>query len=281
MTKKWIIPLVLILLLTEPTGFLNASLDEGGFVPCYNSPALAAGGTVYHTVRKGDTLWDICGKYRVDLEQVKEANNLDDRNILTVGDQLLIPGEDQPVHRIKDGETLWDVARTYRVSLNQIYTLNPGIDAANLKVGDALTLPRRARLASRSAPTSRGALTGTMLGWPVIGAITSAYGWRSSGFHHGLDISAQVGDPVRAAASGTVSFCGIKGVYGKMIIIDHPDGRQTVYAHLKQINVAKGRKVSRGETIGKVGITGNSTGPHLHFEVRRGKKTVNPASLLR
>ncbi|HWP98377.1 MAG TPA: M23 family metallopeptidase [Syntrophomonadaceae bacterium] len=282
MTRKWIGSLTVAILLVMPAGSLNAALDEGNFIPCYSNLAASVGEAVCHTIQEGDTLWDICMKYHVDLEQLKEVNHLDGRNILTIGDRLQIPNGDHPVHIIKNGETLWDVAETCAVSLDELYALNPGIDAANLKVGNSLALPRSATNRISVAPQpSRGSVVNALFSWPVIGAITSAFGWRNSGFHHGLDIAAHLGDPVRAAASGSVSFTGVQGVYGKMIVIDHPGGRQTAYAHLSEIDVTKGSQVSRGQTIGKIGVTGNSTGPHLHFEVRQAKKAINPAAVLK
>lgn len=270
------------ILLVIPSGSGNAVLDEGNFIPCYNNMTAGVRDAVSHTIQEGDTLWDICMKYHVDLEQLKEVNHIDGQNILTIGDQLLIPSGDHPVHIIKTGETLWDVAETFGVSLDELYAMNPGIDAANLKVGNSLALPQGTtnRVSVASLP-SRGAVVNALFSWPIMGAITSAFGWRNSGYHHGLDISAHIGDPVRAAASGSVSFTGVQGVYGKMIVIDHPGGRQTAYAHLSEIDVSKGSQVSRGQTIGKVGVTGNSTGPHLHFEVRQAKKAINPIAVLK
>ena len=145
-----------------------------------------------------------------------------------------------------------------------------------------ITLPDSARKTSSTyAAPSRGSTNTAFFAWPIVGAITSAYGWRSSGFHHGTDISARYGDSVRASAAGRVSFVGYRGVYGKMVTIEHPDGSETLYAHLSSIKVSNGQRVNRGEVIGAIGTTGNSTGPHLHFEVKKGRKYVNPVSVLR
>ena len=116
---------------------------------------------------------------------------------------------------------------------------------------------------------------------PVSGyIITSPYGYRSSGFHTGLDMAVSMGTPVYAAASGTVTFAGYKGSYGYLVIIDHGNGYQTYYAHCSALYVSAGQSVAQGQNISAVGSTGNSTGPHLHFEIRYNGSTLNPQSYI-
>lgn len=120
---------------------------------------------------------------------------------------------------------------------------------------------------------------GISLARPVSGTITSRFGAKSSirrSVHTGLDIAASSGTPYSASASGTVSFAGYKGSYGNLIVITHSNGVQTYYGHSSKIYVSAGQKVSQGQTIGAVGSTGNSTGPHLHFEVRINGVAYNP-----
>lgn len=112
------------------------------------------------------------------------------------------------------------------------------------------------------------------------GLITSRYGSRSRGFHTGIDLAGSTGSPVYASDGGTVSFAGWSGGYGKVIKINHGNGYETYYAHLSSINVSNGQKVAKGEMIGRVGSTGNSTGPHLHFEIRLNGRTLNPANYI-
>lgn len=114
---------------------------------------------------------------------------------------------------------------------------------------------------------------------PISGIITSRFGVRSSirvSSHTGLDIAASTGTPIAAAASGTVTFSGRKGSFGNMIVITHSNGVQTYYAHCSKLYVSAGTKVSQGQTIATVGSTGNSTGPHLHLEVRVNGVAYNP-----
>ena len=122
--------------------------------------------------------------------------------------------------------------------------------------------------------------------WPVTGTITSPFGWRSNPFggspefHQGLDIAAPTGTTVAAAAGGTVIMAQWYGGYGNYILIDHGGGYSTGYGHLSAIYVSSGQTVTRGQAIGAVGSTGQSTGPHLHFEVRINGKPVDPAPRL-
>lgn len=140
-----------------------------------------------------------------------------------------------------------------------------------IKVGTK-ALPK----ASRMSGMGNGIATGSLVR-PVSGAIVySDYGYRKSGFHSGIDFAVSAGTPIRAADGGTVTFSGYKGDFGKLIIISHGNGLTTYYAHNAANNVRVGQKVSRGQQIGIVGSTGNSTGPHCHFEVRINGKNVNP-----
>lgn len=115
---------------------------------------------------------------------------------------------------------------------------------------------------------------------PVSGTITSRFGRRSRGTHTGLDIATSAGTPVGAAAAGTVTYAGRKGTYGNLVVIDHGNGVQTYYAHCNSIAVTAGQHVSQGQTISTVGSTGNSTGPHLHLEIRLNGICQNPQNYL-
>jgi murein DD-endopeptidase MepM/ murein hydrolase activator NlpD len=115
--------------------------------------------------------------------------------------------------------------------------------------------------------------------WPVSGVVTSGFGWRWGRMHEGVDIAAPTGTPIRAAAGGTIIYTGYMGGYGNLTIIDHGNGLATAYAHQSSIYVGGGA-VSQGTVIGAVGSTGNSTGPHLHFEVRVNGSAVDPMGYL-
>jgi murein DD-endopeptidase MepM/ murein hydrolase activator NlpD len=123
--------------------------------------------------------------------------------------------------------------------------------------------------------------------WPVGGEMTDSFGGRhnpfggaSSEFHAGQDIATSWGTPVAATANGTVSFAGWQTGYGQLVVLDHGDGLTTRYGHLSEINVSVGQEITKGQSIGNVGSTGRSTGPHLHYEVRLNDEPVDPRRYL-
>ena len=124
--------------------------------------------------------------------------------------------------------------------------------------------------------TSQKVNLGMSLTRPVSGVLTSRYGYRWGRTHTGIDIGASTGTSVKAAASGKVIFSGWKGSLGKLVVISHGNGVQTYYGHCSSLLVSAGQSVSAGQVISKVGSTGRSTGPHLHFEIRVNGAAINP-----
>ena len=118
--------------------------------------------------------------------------------------------------------------------------------------------------------------SGAMI-WPLAGSITSDFGWR---FHSGIDIGGDYGDPIYAAQAGTVEYAGWISGYGNAVIINHGGGISTLYGHCQSLEVSTGQSVAQGELIAECGSTGNSTGPHCHFEVRVNGEPVNPLAYL-
>jgi murein DD-endopeptidase MepM/ murein hydrolase activator NlpD len=136
--------------------------------------------------------------------------------------------------------------------------------------------------AAQAANAASGDTTPSSSGlvWPVGGAVTSPFGWRWGRMHEGIDIGVGFGTPIQAAGPGTVIYCGWEGGYGNLVVIDHGGGLATAYAHQSSIAVSCGQQVAQGQTIGYVGSTGHSTGPHLHFEVRINGSPVDPLGYL-
>jgi murein DD-endopeptidase MepM/ murein hydrolase activator NlpD len=166
-------------------------------------------------------------------------------------------------------------------SMDQLYALKNTALTGAATVGISLGLTRNATTADWIRANSSPNL------WPVEGQITGSFGERidpfngEGAFHSGVDISASVGAPVIAPADGTVAFADFLGGYGRAIVIDHGHGITTRYGHLASFAVAAGQYIHRGDTVGYVGMSGRSTGPHLHYEVRINDIPVNPYKYLR
>ncbi|MBS6524907.1 MAG: peptidoglycan DD-metalloendopeptidase family protein [Peptoniphilaceae bacterium] len=128
--------------------------------------------------------------------------------------------------------------------------------------------------------TKEGLATGSFM-TPTVGRLSSPFGPRWGRFHYGVDLANATGTDVVAADGGVVTRAGMAGSYGNLIIIDHQNGTSTRYAHLSAFNVKVGDVVQKGQSIGKIGSTGRSTGPHLHFEVRVGGVAKNPLDFIK
>jgi len=166
-------------------------------------------------------------------------------------------------------------------SLDQLYQLKTTALSGAASTGIFLGLTRNATTADWMRANSAPSL------WPVEGPVTGSFGERidpfngEGAFHSGIDISASYGQPVVAPADGVVTFADFMGGYGRAIVLDHGHGITTRYGHLANFAVTTGQYVHRGDTIGYVGLSGRSTGPHLHYEVRINDTPVNPHKYLR
>ena len=262
------------------------------------------------TVQRGDTLYSISRRYGVPLKDLINANNLHAPYTLHVGQVLSLPAKQY--HTIQRGDTLYSISRQYNVDITSLSRVNNLQTPYSLNVGDRLVLPasvgnvpaasystaqssassassaavKTAYTPAKSAPVTDSYVAPkarkTKFDWPVKGTIISGYGNLGSGRKNdGINIKAALGTNVKAADSGTVAYAGneLKG-FGNLILIKHPDGWITAYAHNDRLFVKKGQKVSRGDKIATVGSTGSVTTPQLHFEVRSGKKAVNPRPYL-
>ena len=186
-----------------------------------------------------------------------------------------LPIQDQ--HTLKKGETVERVARHYEVGAKKLAKHNGWADIDHLFPEDSthvkLTEPRYShRVLKKAAYT----MPATRFMWPVHGRISSKFGRRWGTMHNGIDISSSFGTPIKSASSGTVIYSGTEPGYGKLVIIYHGRGYSTVYAHASKLKMRKGQQVKRGQTIAWVGSTGRSTGPHLHFEIRKHQDAQNP-----
>jgi murein DD-endopeptidase MepM/ murein hydrolase activator NlpD len=225
-----------------------------------------------HQVRKGESLIKIAKRYGVSVDTIRGTNNFTSDGFLREGMVLKIPNKDGLLLKMQKGGDLVSIARRYRVSLKKIIDennlRNPDFVAANtlLFIPDAKPL---------------NIFSGFL--WPGGSRfITCGYGWRrnpfdpgQTEFHPGLDIRSNF-QYVRASKYGQVTYSGWLGGYGKTVIVAHPGGWKTVYAHLSRIIVRIGQYVKQGQCIGASGNTGRSTGAHLHFEILKNGRSINP-----
>jgi murein DD-endopeptidase MepM/ murein hydrolase activator NlpD len=185
-------------------------------------------------------------------------------------DRLVANRADLAGARAARKETLASLTQAEREDLGEMEALQAVSAALQAKI----------QAAQASSGTGGGTPSAAGLIWPVIGPVTSPFGTRWGRMHEGIDIGVPEGTAIRAAASGTVIYAGWMGGYGNLVVIDHGNGLATAYGHQSSIAVGYGQSVSQGQTIGYVGSTGHSTGPHLHFEVRVNGVPVDPLGYL-
>lgn len=216
-----------------------------------------------YLVREGDSLWQIAQDHRVSLKTLVAANDLEDPEFIRPGQVVIIPVGGFK-HLVRTGENLTAIAALYRVPLADLIRENRLSEPDFLYPGQQLRIP--------GIPHGGPVVPATdwqSLMWPVVGPLTSVFGPRDDGQpHYGIDIAADHGAAIWAAEAGRVIFAGPAGTFGLLVILDHGDGLHTYYAHCSQLTVACGGWVDAGEVIARVGNTGRSFGPHLHFEVR-------------
>lgn len=267
---------------------------------------LPSGGIKIHTVKDGETMSEIAEDYKISCNKLMELNPGVTPETLQIGAKLNI-SDSTPVIAVRTKENITQNEKiaygvnkvndsskykgtTVIVSQGvegekevsyDVYKEN-GIVVSKVAISENIIkepVSQQVKVGTKARPVY--ATTGTFMNPFAGGMVTSRYGSRSRGFHTGLDLAGRTGSSVKAADGGTVYFTGWSGGYGKMIKIRHSNGYETYYAHLSAINVSNGQKVAKGEHIGKVGNTGNSTGPHLHFEIRLNGKTLNPQKYIR
>ena len=251
---------------------------------------------ITYQVQRGDTLTGLARRFETGVSTLVELNQMHNPHALATGEEIEIIEASGIIHQVKagsatsadgdpEGDSLpsWEeITELYEVSLDKIKRLDPQ-DTAAPQEGERLLIkvepescqhefPNLSRSSEDSASPS--------FQWPLEGTITSPYGMRSSGFHHGIDIAAALGTPIEAAAGGKITYAAYKGNYGLLVEIDHPGSWKTRYGHNQEVTVQRGDRVDAGETISKVGVTGNATGPHVHFEIWQDGERKNPQDFL-
>lgn len=248
--------------------------------------------TIVYTIESGDTISTIARKFGITTNSVLWANSLSFYDFIKPGQRLNIPPTSGVIHKVAKNETLGAIVKKYSGDLEKTVEFNKLGSAHNIKPGDLIMVPDgqppRA-VATRSSravayvsgivpPSAANIPAGSKMLWPTTGRkINQYYSWR----HHGLDIDGELSSPIYAAESGTITRVGWGRGYGNVIDIDHGNGKKTRYAHCSKLFVKKGQKVAKGETIGMIGSTGWSTGPHLHLEVIINGSKKNPLSYIK
>lgn len=208
-------------------------------------------GAVRHRVERGQTVYRIAKTYGLTVDELMQANHIDDPRELKVGEELVIPGAAEPKPKIVEADSPEPVAPDRPVTL----TKKP---SKPLRVGSA------------EGPLS----------WPVRGVLYARFGRKGKEPHDGIDLAAPAGTPVVTAAAGTTLYAGEQQGYGLIVIVEHADGLVTLYAHNRDVRVKTGQKVRPNQVVATVGDSGKTSGPHLHFEVRRDGKPVDPLEYL-
>jgi murein DD-endopeptidase MepM/ murein hydrolase activator NlpD len=202
-------------------------------------------------------------------------------------------GEKGVYHRIEPGQTIWRISRAYGVEIDTIAKVNQLDESLDIKADSYLFIPDAERTinippyslpdpgAGSSQHTLPDASAEIRFYWPLQGKVSSSFGQRNGRPHEGIDITAPLGTDIKAAADGVVARSGWgPGDYGKTVVITHKDGFETLYGHNSHNLVSEGARVTAGQVIGRVGRTGNATGNHVHFEIRKNGVPVNPLFFL-
>jgi len=230
---------------------------------------------IVRTIAKDDTLSSMANYYDLSLEALAYANGIKQEDeALSIGHELLIPPGEGALYKVKDGDTVEDVASLFKVKPEAIMTYNRMyFEPEHFAVGQMIFVPgaalpalkRTERPKSIATPSNAQlpARTGR-LGWPVKGVITQYFWWG----HTGVDIAAPYGTGIGASDDGIVVATGPVAVGGLRVCVQHSEGLQTCYYHTSAVYVTPGQTVTRGQLIAAIGLTGVTTGPHVHWELK-------------
>lgn len=252
-------------------------------------------GKTIHTLNEAHRITHVAQLYNLDAELIAAMNNMDPHEVMPAGTKIAIPQEPPQKVAVKKGDTLYSIAKKNNITVKKLMHNNSIKDPQSVKSGQELVLPFAALKNEEDAVAQQGynetfntASRGTDKGlaapdfiWPLQGKISSKFGARRSGFHHGLDIANSLGTEIMAISGGQVIKAGwLSGIYGYGVKIDHGNGYSSLYAHAQELFVSEGDQVEQGEVIAGVGNTGRSTGPHLHLEIRVNDIAKDPLSFL-
>ncbi len=213
-----------------------------------SAPEALGGKGFYHELARGETVWQLAQRYAIPVETILRANRIDDPHRIAAGTRIFVPGA-SPL----PGDEAPALAET------------PLVRGCNLP---SELRHERQEEARREADVA--------FEWPVRGKITTCFAPENGRAHDGIDIAVPEGTPVRAAEAGKVVYSAALGAYGNLIVVRHAGPYTSLYAHNEKNFAAPGDFVEKGDVIAESGESGNATGPHVHFEIRRQRKPDNP-----
>lgn len=238
----------------------------------------------FYKIKQGESLYTISRKLGVSMDTLISLNTMDNAHNLGEGRRIIVPNLQGILYAVKKGDTLDSISAKYKINVADILDANDLTDTEIARTeifeGEMLFLP-----GAQLTEKERAKILGYLFNKPIRGRFTSGFGIRKdpftglAGYHPGIDISAPYGSTVFSSKEGRVVFTGWYGGYGKCVIIRHLFGFETVYGHLSSIGVKKDQWLKAGQYLGRVGSTGRSTGAHLHFEVRKYGRPINPVRL--
>ena len=257
-----------------------------------------------YTVAEGETLWDIMQKLEVSQEALEQANPDMDPEVIKPGEQLVLTKPCPVVNVLTTEVATYSEEIPFEISYEDTATLykdetevklqgtngQKQVTAEVLRMNGQETARTVVSEETTQEPVNQVVLCGTKekptyVGcgnyiYPTRGRLSSGFGYRWGRNHNGIDLATSTGSAIVAADNGKVTFAGRKGSFGNLVIVNHGNGRETYYAHCSKILVSVGDCVVQGQRIANVGSTGNSTGPHCHFEIRVNGTPVNPLNYL-
>jgi murein DD-endopeptidase MepM/ murein hydrolase activator NlpD len=240
--------------------------------PAPAAAASAAPGSGVHVVAAGDTLSKIARHYHKPVSEIIKANNIQANATLNVGDRLVIPGAAAPAAKLSAAAP----AAQAKPAVSAVVKENEPVQSASVVTAAPDALDKDA------AKLAEGTGALPKFRWPANGRIIAGYGPTTNGQQNdGINIALPENTPVKAAEDGVVAYAGneLKG-YGNLVLVRHPNGYVTAYAHAKELLVKRGDQVKRGQVIARSGQTGNVNAPQLHFEIRKGASPLDPTRFL-
>jgi murein DD-endopeptidase MepM/ murein hydrolase activator NlpD len=255
-----------------PTRLATAAAPRPAAPTAAVPAANAAGNQNVHVVAAGDTLSKISHRYHKSINEIGKANNIETTATLNVGDRLIIPGAQPPA--VKAAAAPSPAPQKPIVASAAPKEAEPLPSASVVAPADALD-KEAAKLADANSVVPK-------FRWPANGRVIASYGPTTNGQQNdGINIALPENTPVKAAEDGVVAYAGneLKG-YGNLVLVRHPNGYVTAYAHAKELLVKRGDQVKRGQVIARSGQSGNVNTPQLHFEIRKGSSPLDPTRFL-